>query len=81
MEVCGVDFCIAFWTYYTWWLLLLGLELTACIQFPPEDQYSLLEDSFGSPPLLMGHAWDRDTLARKGRFRSTRFQALGLNHA
>jgi len=29
---------ILFWAYYTWWLLLQGLELTACIQFPPEDQ-------------------------------------------
>ncbi len=73
------------WTYYTWWLLLLGLELTACIQFPPEDQLTSPWELAPEVRLLYSwggiHETGRNFKEGKGPISLARIsEILGLNH-
>lgn len=73
------------WTYYTWWLLLLGLELTACIQFPPEDQLTSPWELAPEVRLLYSwgsiHETGRNFSQGKGPITLSQIsETLGLNH-
>lgn len=73
------------WTYYTWWLLLLGLELTACIQFPPEDQLTSPWELAPEVRLLYSwgsiHETGRNFTQGKGPITLSQIsETLGLNH-
>ncbi|MCA9437280.1 MAG: YihY family inner membrane protein [Candidatus Omnitrophica bacterium] len=77
---------VLFWTYYTWWLLLLGLELTACIQFPPEDQLASPWELAPEVRLLYSwggmHETGRHFSQGRGPISLNQIsEALGLNHA